>query len=428
MAIKTWGVKFAGRQLQVKLAKAEAEHLANRLHRLQDVRQWTREITGVRGGEESACLLWTLGGSTGHALASEEQYQADLAAFLATIPELIDKSTAGDILAQANALFTKHVPEVDKRQTPEERATQNQEWAAATERQQSSMKAEADAFCKKYGASLEMVKIPDGMMAVYLSVNFDDSDIRSDYFNSHHSIGVDMLLAIVPKQPETERLAWSVVKRYQELAGLSWRWESQKWSMGHGNWLQSGIIGTEKRGAYDGRDEVSVWYEVEFNSYAKEMHTAKGYPGNVGAAIAPPAKPAEGVIVRHNEAHNGIEVVFAAKPDDAITEHLKRWGFRWSRYQGLWYRHYNRPLFDEVRAALCPAEAPNNALTLQGTPPESSEVPAASPALVENCDNCHYSECDYKSDPADIVKNSCKAWAPIEAAAVVTRALVVLPC
>ena len=128
--------------------------------------------------------------------------------------------------------------------------------------------------------------------------------------------------------------------------------------MGHGNYLESGAIGTEPRHAYDGRDEVSVWYEVEFSSYAKEMHTVKGYPGIADAVATPPAHNVEGVTVRRNEAHNGIEVIFPDKPDQSIMDQLKSWGFRWSRYQGLWYAHYNPSLFETVKAALSPAAEP----------------------------------------------------------------------
>lgn len=41
--------------------------------------------------------------------------------------------------------------------------------------------------------------------------------------------------------------------------------------------------------------------------------------------------------VIYNEEKNGIEVKFNSKPDQSILENLKANGFRWSKYQKLWY-------------------------------------------------------------------------------------------
>lgn len=65
----------------------------------------------------------------------------------------------------------------------------------------------------------------------------------------------------------------------------------------------------------------------------------------IDATFAPvPAAPtavrvAEGssVTVTENAAKNGVEIRFGSKPDSATLEALKQAGFRWSRFQGLWY-------------------------------------------------------------------------------------------
>ena len=120
--------------------------------------------------------------------------------------------------------------------------------------------------------------------------------------------------------------------------------------MGHGNYLESEVFGTEKQNAYDGRTEVNVWYEIQFNSCAKSMLAYKDYPG-INVATAEPAKVGEATI-RKNEEHNGIEVVFPAKPESSVLEALKKLGFRWSRPQGLWYARYSEELLKQVKNLL----------------------------------------------------------------------------
>lgn len=52
-----------------------------------------------------------------------------------------------------------------------------------------------------------------------------------------------------------------------------------------------------------------------------------------------PAVPAENssVSVTENPAKNGVEIRFSAKPSPELIEELKAAGFRWSRFQNLWY-------------------------------------------------------------------------------------------
>lgn len=68
----------------------------------------------------------------------------------------------------------------------------------------------------------------------------------------------------------------------------------------------------------------------------------------------PTVEPAQkvvssGVQVNHNNEKNGIELVFAAKPDEAVRAQLKGLGFRWSSFQGLWYNRYSPELWVTVQ-------------------------------------------------------------------------------
>ena len=51
----------------------------------------------------------------------------------------------------------------------------------------------------------------------------------------------------------------------------------------------------------------------------------------------PDAPKGEGVVVRHNEEKNGIEILFPSMPSEHIRDLCKAAGFRWSRFSKVWY-------------------------------------------------------------------------------------------
>ena len=135
--------------------------------------------------------------------------------------------------------------------------------------------------------------------------------------------------------------------------------------MGHGNYLMSEYTGhSEKRKSYDGREEVSTRWEIRFNSYQREMLAYRDYPGakDKGSDKAAPAVPTTGAVVIHNRDRNGIEVRFPGRPSQETLEKLKGLGFRWSKYQGIWYHAYTETLLSQVKSALesppSPGETP----------------------------------------------------------------------
>lgn len=58
--------------------------------------------------------------------------------------------------------------------------------------------------------------------------------------------------------------------------------------------------------------------------------------------------------IRHNVERNGIEVLFPSKPSEETREWLKQHGFRWSKFQGLWYGRFSPDQMEEVQTALQP--------------------------------------------------------------------------
>jgi hypothetical protein len=118
---------------------------------------------------------------------------------------------------------------------------------AAREHQEQSKQEHANReqqrpllFTKHYGKpGAELITIPYGMMAVTLSAKYDNSDTMSDYLDRHASLSPDFVVLVVKKQAETERLARKALALCPELAALGWEWHKEKYSMGHGNYLES---------------------------------------------------------------------------------------------------------------------------------------------------------------------------------------------
>jgi len=101
------------------------------------------------------------------------------------------------------------------------------------------------------------------------------------------------------------------------------------------------------------------------------VHTRPAPVGEAGA-ISDVA-----VTIRHNQTHNGIEVVFASKPAEAIRTALKALDFRWSQRQGLWYARHTPRTWEKVHALLGEAATPEPSapdLPEQESPTET-EVP-----------------------------------------------------
>lgn len=101
------------------------------------------------------------------------------------------------------------------------------------------------------------------------------------------------------------------------------------------------------------RNEASIWLrdvdargrytglEVIDNVYVPQFEPLSSSPA-AGANIGPwpPASSGNGseeITVSENEEKGGVEIKFKAKPDSFTLSSLKTHGFRWSKFQKLWY-------------------------------------------------------------------------------------------
>jgi predicted RNA methylase len=302
------------------------------------------ELTGVIGQSERRSVLTALGGS---------ETRADVTAAEEAVGErfawTITKENVNDVIktlaAELEALQANR-PVKDSRTTPTAEADRQ----AAYARMAADQKAKGDrataAFVSHYGNG-QKVTVQPGQVAVVAHVCFDNSDTMSDYFDRHASLSQSFALAIGPKQAETERLARRAVDVSPLLSSIPFDWHTEKWSMGHGNYLESkegfelpeDLQDLRKNYGSGGGVRRAHW-EVTFQTAYREPITLDAIAGYGQTQPTPePDKPskADGVTVTENDEKNGIEIRFPSKPSAETLDALKAAGWRWSRFSSCWY-------------------------------------------------------------------------------------------
>ena len=192
-----------------------------------------------------------------------------------------------------------------------------------------------------------------------LSLKFNDSAPQVDHFDYHAAIGCpDFFLLIVPKQAKTETLARRALALVPELAvggTLDWEWKCEKWSGGHGSYLQSTSfeLPEDLRGCatrtFGGEPVTHAFWEIEFTTNLREGETVELFPhrnfrnflpGNFAAS----KRSEDGLNgrisarVELNAAMNGVEIHFSRRPDDRALQPLRddrRW--RYTGFSRCWY-------------------------------------------------------------------------------------------
>lgn len=105
-------------------------------------------------------------------------------------------------------------------------------------------------------------------------------------------------------------------------------------------WLD---LAKKAKGTLDNYTRTLEAWKKAHPEEANRIFAAKAAePGEVaaqvrGSAEPVPVPPRNDIIVTENEARDGVEVKFKSKPDISTLIKLKGAGFRWSKFQGLWY-------------------------------------------------------------------------------------------
>jgi hypothetical protein len=342
MALKTWKAQIGNREFQFKMKKDDAGRVAREIKNVVNLHQFTRKISNsyLEDGKEYVSTTMALFGPGQAPILDQAGYQAELAAALDKwAPILICELNRAPILADFKAIYDKHIPVLDKRTTPEQRAQENKECAEREATRAAQEKSERSAHLTQFsnGPDTEMIQIQQGSMAIYLETIYDASEAMTDYYHPHQQVGPDLLLAIVPKQAKTQALARLAVSRYPELAAIDFTWHTENYSMGKGNYLESGY----EVDYTDGAEARRLQYVVKFDEYSKAKYPYKAYPGIPGVDAAyshiAPAATTGAATIKQNLEKSGIEIRFADRPDEAVLARLKSHGWRWSRFSKCWY-------------------------------------------------------------------------------------------
>jgi len=137
---------------------------------------------------------------------------------------------------------------------------------------------------------------------------------------------------------------------------IPFRWEieerkiehREKYSMGAGYYLKDGWRDSN---GWMVRKEVK--YGDEWRDEYYEMMAARCvFTEREQADHAPEKARVDCVTIRHNEEKAGIEIIFPTRPEAPVIDRLKAMGFRWSRFQGLWWRRFDAAVMADLQASL----------------------------------------------------------------------------
>lgn len=298
-----------------------------------EARSYT-EKTGIIGVSEHEFSYTQIYGGT----------RADFAATWNTLGEQfgwqITRENYANIIEEAGkvlATMQASRPVKDNRVTAEAEAARMAKIQQAEADRKAAEEAKRAAFLGLYGQCGKEIDIPAGCKAIVLVMTYDDSHAQSDYHAPHCTVD-KVLLAYTHSRAETQSEARSALARYPELAGLEFEWKSEKWSMGHGNYL----IQTT---AWDTPAELNhkakrVRWEVQFTT--NRTHSPyKNYTERVstaGAGSVMPDNRGSNAVVKSRPDLNGVELWFDGKPSDHTISRLKSKGWRCTPKGGWhWY-------------------------------------------------------------------------------------------
>ncbi|MCU7522713.1 MAG: hypothetical protein HF312_21070 [Ignavibacteria bacterium] len=233
--------------------------------------------------------------------------------------------TTGDIATQEEIAFalTKAEEKAKARKAAEEKAEEERRIITA-----------------KGKEIFEANRPADAKAVIIAQLMADDSNSMEDYYGGHSTKTVILAFSKHERDlfPEMRKAALNCdIPEIRALADAPANYEHrEKWSMGGGYYLAEG--------RYSGWKITKAGRTLD----AEEWHYIAGqengfYAFKKQAAVAPveESEPCGEIATRRNEEHNGIEIIFPGKPSAAVLSELKENGWRWSKFQGLWYNRYS---------------------------------------------------------------------------------------
>ena len=326
-------IKVGSREIVLSGLKDEIKYFERTIHYGLSISSYIKELSGIVGGEERTATLMTLFTTN----ECKEGYKEALEVLISELPAEINKTNYYDIKVKWNKYFDDFVCIRDERKTNDEIAERNRIGKENQLKHEQESK-ERENKINLFRTPIDLALKNDSQMFLTIQAFRDDSDVMSDYFNAHHSASKEYAIAVVPKGNESENKLQSIVSSIPELKELTWKWHTEKYSMGHGNYLQSSKVGViEGIISYGGVKDPAYWYELTFNNYAPELLKSRFFVDNP-IQSSEPIQSNGTIEVRENVAQNGIEILFPSKPSSEVLNGLKSNGFRWSMHNKVWYK------------------------------------------------------------------------------------------
>jgi hypothetical protein len=299
-------------------------------------------------------------------IGGENAERADVRAVQDQIGEkygyAVSRDNAKEIVADIEAALVTLAaarPVSDERQTQEQadtaRAERIKDGEESRAKEEQRAQALRDTMAAAFGIPGRTVHLSPGEMAVVAVLCYDNSHYQSDYYDTHARLGVPLLVGTSRSSREDEATARRAMERFPSLAALRWEWKTEKYSMGHGNYLTSEAVDVPAalaatRQAYGGGEITKGHWEIKFQRGGRAEEEAfsvfAGYfdtPDPQASSEADAAAESRGALgtVRKNNEHNGVEISFPSKPSSGVLDALKREGFHWSRFSKVWYKKYS---------------------------------------------------------------------------------------
>lgn len=182
-----------------------------------------------------------------------------------------------------------------------------------------------------------------GVIVAELQVN--ECDSMTDYFASSTTRVIVLGFSAHNRNNFNEirkAIAAADLADLPELAKLADKEQGEEcrenWSMGKGYYLQE-----RNASAYSGWKvrKVRAWGDNILQPKDVPQGDIRAPGCNKSKPESNPAQPAAehctGVVMRLNDAKQGVELIFPSKPAAEVRNLLKAHGFRWSRNGGFWY-------------------------------------------------------------------------------------------
>ena len=368
--------KIGETALTVKGLKADIERIIREIKMLTGIRSHVVEKSGIIGGEEREISLYVVLGQ--HELRDTEGYETEKAEFVKWLSsKVITVADYPYIKTKVKEIFDAHVHIEDYRLTPEQRQQKTierneslkiieakiEQKRIETDREKEQLKKDypylklvADSGLSPRIIATKNIRIE--LNRAFPGLNFS---IRSEIFSGGNSINIEWT------DGATNDEVNKITKKYQEgyFDGMNDIYEYSNKAFcnlfgGAKYVLTNRAVSNEKMievGTTMGFDvSFKDWKMIvkdkngEIKTEFQQMVSREAY--NTSFYIKPEITSkdqvsmdgslnSQGITVKENKEHQGIEIVFDSKPDQSTIDRLKANRFRWNNRTKVWYSKLN---------------------------------------------------------------------------------------